>query len=76
MGLKHQARFTDINGDSWFVLIYDEDYGGATIFEFVLGPTGFRADLGGRRERPVRGHHPVAVQHPHDGAERQRRDAD
>jgi hypothetical protein len=41
MGLKHQARFTDINGDSWFVLIYDEDYGGATIFEFVLGPTGF-----------------------------------
>ena len=41
MGLKHQARFTDINGDSWFVLIYDQDYGGVTLFEFALGPTGF-----------------------------------
>ena len=41
MGLKHKCEFTDLRGDGWFILIYDEEYGGATTFDFVVGPTGF-----------------------------------
>jgi hypothetical protein len=41
MALKHRCEFEDLNGDGWFILIYDEEYGGATSFEFSVGPTGF-----------------------------------
>jgi len=41
MALKHRCEFTDLRGDGWFILIYDEEYGGTTSFEFAVGPTGF-----------------------------------
>ena len=41
MALKHKAQFSDINGDGWFVLIYDQEYGGSTTFDFELGANGF-----------------------------------
>ena len=33
MALKHKCEFEDLNGDGWFILIYDEEYAGATLFE-------------------------------------------
>lgn len=41
MALKHYAGFNDLNGDKWWVNIYDEEYGGGTTFEFQLGEAGF-----------------------------------
>jgi len=41
MALKHYAAFQDYNGGSWWINIYDEEYGGATTYEFNVGETGF-----------------------------------
>lgn len=41
MALKHKCEFEDINGDGWFILIYDQEYGGVTSFDFSVGPSGF-----------------------------------
>lgn len=41
MALKHYAAFQDYNGVTWWINIYDEEYGGATTFEFNVGESGF-----------------------------------
>ena len=41
MALKHRTAFTDDYGLDWYVLIFDEEYGGATVFDFVVGESGF-----------------------------------
>ena len=41
MALKHYAAFQDYNGGTWWINIYDEEYGGATTFEFNVGESGF-----------------------------------
>ena len=72
MALKHTCEFEDINGDGWFIQIYDEDYGGATTFEFSVGSVGFEltweGDINNRTEPiiPSRVTIPFMVQNGND----------